>query len=291
MLPAYRLWLPYLVGLALTCVSTAAPAYVRSRSRGMPVRWADPKLVITLQDPSPNAGFTLAELHREVQAAVDSWLSPCTRLTVTLRDGLAPGGRAERDQQNTMVTRTRAWCPDGAARHNGCYDTRLQARTTLRFLPGPPREGERAIAEADLEINAVDYRWSTGLDDRRDEGLVNLRSVLVHEFGHVFGLAHDCGIGKAFIDAETRSRRLPTCTETRDLSTAMFAGPGEEGRALVFAPVEVERRALCELYPRIAPSGRVEAPGREGAKTFWCMPAVLLVAGARRLGRSRKSVA
>ena len=56
-----------------------------------------------------------------------------------------------------------------------------QARTTVYWT------GSR-IYEADVRVNAKDFSYSWGTTP--ESGKVDLESLLVHEFGHVLGLAH-----------------------------------------------------------------------------------------------------
>jgi hypothetical protein len=269
--------------LLLNATGWSEPAfsYVRSESKEKPIRWHQTHWGLRLSDPGPSAGFTLEELERESRAAFDSWLSSCTQLKVDVRTGLSDMGRVARDGESVVVTRSKKWCPDGANHQSQCYDSRLQANTTVRFEPDGA-SAERTISEADVELNAVDYRWHVGLEDRRGEGLVNLRSILAHEFGHLFGLAHDCGIGEGFVGVDGNRQRLRPCEATRHENTLMYAGPGELGRPLVFEPTSEERQALCQLYPRES-AGACSVSGGQSRHATLLVALVVVLIGIRRV--------
>lgn len=80
-----------------------------------------------------------------------------------------------------------------------------QARTTVYWA------GDR-IYEADVRINAKDFRFSSG--ELTVSGQVDMESLLIHEFGHVLGLAHSNATQSVM------ARTLPDATERRELSKA-----------------------------------------------------------------------
>lgn len=61
-----------------------------------------------------------------------------------------------------------------------------QARTTIYWAGNE-------IFEADLRINADNFRYSYGAEVA--EGEIDLESLLIHEIGHVLGLAHNATHG------------------------------------------------------------------------------------------------
>lgn len=78
-----------------------------------------------------------------------------------------------------------------------------QARTTVYW------SGDR-IYEADVRINARDFDFFWG--DEVNQGRVDMESLLVHEFGHVLGLAH------AVTPQSVMVRSLPSAVKRRALS-------------------------------------------------------------------------
>ncbi len=79
-----------------------------------------------------------------------------------------------------------------------------QARTTVYWA------GDR-IYEADIRINDRNFDFSWG-DPEPDK--VDMQSLILHEFGHVMGLAH------ATTPQSVMARSLPNATKRRELSVA-----------------------------------------------------------------------
>lgn len=111
--------------------------------------------------------------------------------------------------------------------------------------------------------------------------------MLVHELGHAFGLAHNCGTGDALMGADATRARLLDCTTARDRGTAMYPNPTESGRKYVFAPNPSERRALCELYPSAGTS--CGCAFSQSVDAIFGVPVLLLIAYTRRSVRRRKN--
>jgi hypothetical protein len=78
-----------------------------------------------------------------------------------------------------------------------------QARTTVYWA------GDR-IYEADVRINGRDFNFFAGTDPVYSQ--VDLLSLMVHEFGHVLGLAH------SHTPQSVMATSLPSATLRRDLS-------------------------------------------------------------------------
>ena len=85
-----------------------------------------------------------------------------------------------------------------------------QARTTV-FWKG------NQILEADVQINAQDFNFSTGAHAL--SGAVDIESLFVHEFGHVLGLAHSAIEGSVMATrlASGVLRRSPSKTDLDSL--------------------------------------------------------------------------
>ncbi len=74
-----------------------------------------------------------------------------------------------------------------------------QARTRIHWV-------NDQIVEADIQINAGDFRYSAG--GEAAFGLVDMKSLLVHELGHALGLAH---IGEHY-EGTVMAHKLPSAT-------------------------------------------------------------------------------
>jgi hypothetical protein len=130
----------------------------------------------------------------------------------------------------------------------------MLAVTTV--YPGERRDlplGDQRIREADIEVNAVDFRWSLdgqGLEDasnRRD-----LVTALVHEIGHALGFAHSCNEFPVVPWQRPPSHRLAHCSVATEPARASVMYPEARCRPHVrrrLSPEDV--RSLCSAYPRV----------------------------------------
>ena len=116
-----------------------------------------------------------AEYGSSIQAAVNRWNELGIRLRgrefFRLRSG-SPGASTPQKDGYTKIYVMYDWESDKPAE---------QARTTVYWTGS-------VIYEADVRINRKNFDFDT--TDAQDKSKVHLESLLVHEFGHVLGLAH-----------------------------------------------------------------------------------------------------
>lgn len=145
------------VATVLFAATAHAGLLARTRS-GTPVRWTQPTIVLVPVTPAPRTGVSAAELRTELEKAVEVWnrllewwQAPRLRVGAEMQTALV-----RQDGVSVVVLQSARWCPAAAREQDDCYDRRRSAITHLYAVdaPGSPRDGE--VAEADLEINAVD---------------------------------------------------------------------------------------------------------------------------------------
>lgn len=158
---------------------------------GAPLHWAARTVVLQLSPEG--AGTALSpEVRDALERAAGIWNSALTRCA-TPRFALAsrPLARAaiREDRANEVLFHEKEWCPPSATDSDDCYDASRHALTRVRAdrQPGQEREGE--IQEADIEINGIDFDWSSHGEKLRT---LSLDAVFVHELGHALGLDHPC---------------------------------------------------------------------------------------------------
>lgn len=126
-----------------------------------------------------------------IRAAVEEWNNSIGREVLRIGGWTNKGGAPANDGANIIYWLT-TW---EAARPNE------QARTTVHWA------GDR-IYEADIRINAKDFDYFWG--EQPMSGRVDIQSLVLHELGHVLGLAHTEGVPSVM------AKTLPNGTVRRE---------------------------------------------------------------------------
>ncbi len=160
----------------------------------LPVRWS-------LAEVSSDLG---ASGTRElIDRAIADWAAfDCTDL-VAEYEGTTGSPPDAADDQNVV----------GWIESNWPHSSATIGRTTFR--------SSSTSAESDIAFNGDDYQWVRGAPQNRQE--VDAYSIILHEFGHFFGIGHSQSPDSAMV--------------------ARYSGG-------VSSLADDDRDAICELYPR-----------------------------------------
>ena len=130
------------------------------------VSWQDRQARFYIHDSLPQ------EYHQAVKNAANRWNLVVGREIIKIESSVGGSINPGRDGYNIIYFFFNNWEDNRKSE---------QARTTIYW------SGKR-IYEADIRINNEDHNFSA--ETNAVAGKVDLESLLVHEFGHVLGLAH-----------------------------------------------------------------------------------------------------
>jgi Matrixin len=152
------------------------------------VSWGSEVPVVLYIDSSvPNQYFD------DIKSAADVWNKQIGREVIKIGGWVDTDGKPTQDSHN-VIYYMNTWEDE---------KDNEQARTTVYWA------GDR-IYEADVRLNAKDFTFSHGQNLTRTD--VDMESLVLHEFGHVLGLAHSAA------PQSVMARSLPNNTARRSLS-------------------------------------------------------------------------
>jgi hypothetical protein len=164
--------IPILIATAFTlnaCAAKPAPekscSFVQN-SEQQRVSWGSQVPVVMYIDSSvPNEYFD------DIKSAANTWNQKIGREVIKIGGYVDTNSDPVQDGHNVIYYR-HTWEPE---------KSNEQARTTVYWA------GDR-IYEADMRINGKDFTFSSGTS--LEPSRVDMQSLVLHEFGHVLGLAH-----------------------------------------------------------------------------------------------------
>jgi uncharacterized protein (TIGR03382 family) len=206
------------------------------------------------------------------------------------------------DGKNVVKFREERWCrPATDEDPEECYDAAAAGLTTLHFIDDPKSDRNGTLLDADVELNAINFRIAVDHESTAPLGLCesDLANTFTHEIGHLMGLDHTCwsGVGAQLTDDE--GNPVPSCSlepelseEVREATMFSFQDCGETKKA---TPEPDDIAGVCAIYPTAADPDECRAadldPGgcaaAGGGGPAWLAAAALALLALRRRSRRR----
>lgn len=293
-----------LLFVALALGEAPARAYVQTRTKyGTALRWPMSCIVIS---PDARGDTSASEIDNEtieetLRRAIANWNSRIGDCSY-MRIGVAPSNRALEpvsDGRPSLVFRAERW-----GRGDRDYPPSAIGRTTVWFNTNGSSATDGVISDADIELNAVNYTFTTrGTDATPVPGttLADLENTLTHEIGHMLGLGHTCVASDDVTDeseavVDHLNSPVPSCAlgsslpaEIRNATMYPYADPGSTSMRILS---DDDVRGVCDPYPSSSPAtacyGFIEGAGCAATRRPGGSPAAwLLILGAVLVTRTR----
>lgn len=233
-------------GLILALVSSAYGYSFRTTDSGVPLHWRKGSFPLSYHIAAKDKDVSAAEVSA-ISRAFDSWGGIGNNKIAFRYRGKVDIPDARQDKRNTIGKVEQSWTygPETIA-----YTTVWSEQLTGRII------------ETDIELNAVDYRWSTS----GETGMMDIQNVTTHEVGHILGLGH------SLVSTEPAMFPIISINETRkqildrdDRQAAGLLYPLGATKLDIF-DIGVTAAMEGELYIRRLPFDCAEIP--EGERIF-----------------------
>jgi hypothetical protein len=241
--------------LARTRLSDSARReYVRAtatESRA-PLRWAETECLSVVPNTASSVDVGPEQALAAVQRAAANWndaTAECSYVGLTVeepQDGAVPGYDRDGPNTNVVYWRTEFWGADPGTP----YPPSAAGITTLRFFDEPGSDTAGELLDADIEINAVSFEFSTGGCDA-SAGELDLENTITHEMGHFLGLDHTCHDGLANPPRDDQGNPIPDCSSTLppEVRQATMFSVARACEDFMRTPEPDDVAGICGIYP------------------------------------------
>jgi len=238
--------------------------YVQARAQrsDAPLKWEGTDVSVV---PNTASGDDVepGEAQTAVQRAAANWnqaAQDCAYMTLAVesaRSDVVPGFDRNGGSTNVVFWREDFWGADPETP----YPPSAAGITTLRFFDEPGHEDSGRILDADIELNGVNFQFSTGDCDPKT-GRLDLENTLTHEMGHLLGLDHTCHDGAVDPPLDDHGLPIPDCSSAlpSEVREATMFSTARACETFMRTPEQDDIDGFCGIYPL----GDPPAPGGDG---------------------------
>jgi len=180
-----------------------------------------------------------------------------------------------RDQQCASCVATGnstgpAWCrPASGSDPERCYSAEAAGLTTAVYIDDAKSARDGAIVDADIEINAANFKVSVKgkslVSNPKVTCLSELQNTLTHELGHLQGLEHPCLNRGDPPRTDDQGNAVPSCFDgglpatITEATMYNFQSCGETSKETLSGD---DMNAICKVYPTASDPGTCEQVGQ-----------------------------
>jgi hypothetical protein len=223
------------------------------------------RCLLVTTDARGSKDIPLDVVDATLRRAVSNWTTRtdgCAYLLLASKPGTRVADVAI-DGQPTVVFRNETWARPGASMP---HDPSAIGLTTVFYVDTPGLRGDATILDADVELNNVNYTFTTdpaSAQPRSGTMLADLENTMTHELGHVQGLAHTCWDHLTpEPPLDNLGNSIPDCNGVVPqsiLQTTMYPYalmPGETSKRHLS---DDDVKGVCDVYPSPPPGAPAPA--------------------------------
>jgi hypothetical protein len=229
----------------------AAWGYVQTmkQEEPVPIRWEGTNCIKVRAHAAGLSQMVDGSEFTAVRESVNHWqkaIASCSylKLTVLEPSAFVTLGYSKTGENETAIM----WVEKNWVRDSE-HDKEALALTTVSYVDSPGEEWDGVIIDADIEINAEHFQFSTTDEAKKHD----LQNCITHELGHVLGLDHPCYIEVAPspLPSEHTGVKIPDCRAvlSKEVQQRTMFPSTEAGIQWMRSPEADDILGICRMYP------------------------------------------
>jgi hypothetical protein len=245
----------------------AAWGYVQTmkQEEPVPIRWKGTNCIKVRAHAAGLRQIADGSEFTAVRQSVSNWqkaIARCSYLKLTVLEpstSVTLGYSKTGENETAIIWVEKNWMRDSE------HDKDALALTTVSYVDSPGDEWDGIIIDADIEINAEHFQFTTTDEAKKHD----LQNCLTHELGHVLGLDHPCYIEVAPspVPSEHTGKKIPDCRDvlSKEVQQRTMFPSTDPGIQWMRSPEADDILGVCSIYPTAKDPGSCGwVPGDSG---------------------------